>query len=78
MLPKSALSRQRVMMLFNACTYTHTYIHAHMGRELHAAKERAVKAEDYDAAKRLKDAIDRLKQVNYLCMHICMHIYSRS
>lgn len=32
-------------------------------RELHMAKERAVKAEDYDAAKRLKDAIDRLKQV---------------
>mmetsp|Transcript_12935 Transcript_12935/g.45468 ORF Transcript_12935/g.45468 Transcript_12935/m.45468 type:complete len:345 (+) Transcript_12935:48-1082(+) len=32
-------------------------------RELHIAKERAVKAEDYDAAKRLKDAIERLKQV---------------
>jgi centrosomal protein CEP104 len=32
-------------------------------RELHLAKERAVQAEDYDAAKRLKDAIDKLKQV---------------
>lgn len=32
-------------------------------RELHVAKDRAVKAEDYDAAKRLKDAIERLKQV---------------
>jgi centrosomal protein CEP104 len=35
-------------------------------RELHVAKDRAVRAEDYDAAKRLKEAIERLKQV---CMH---------
>ena len=32
-------------------------------RELHVAKERAVRAEDYDAAKRLKEAMERLKQV---------------
>ena len=32
-------------------------------RELFVAKDRAVKAEDYDAAKRIKDAIERLKQV---------------
>jgi hypothetical protein len=32
-------------------------------QELHVAKERAVRAEDYDEAKRLKEAMERLKQV---------------
>jgi hypothetical protein len=58
----------------HTCVYVDIYTHAHIGRELHAAKERAVKAEDYDAAKRLKDAIDRLKQVKHLCVRVYMHV----
>ncbi len=38
-------------------------------RQLHAAKVRAVQAENYEEAKRLKGAIEQLKQVNkqYIC-----------
>ena len=37
---------------------------------LNAAKERAVKNDDYEEAKRLKEAIDRLKQIGVQLMHL--------